>query len=141
MLAEAVDADAGLALDDRPDGAVLELHDLGDLGERADLVQLGRVADVLLLSLALGHEGDRAAGFDRGVERGDALLAADLEGDDHLREDDRLPERDERELAHLGGGGLGLARRRGRRSLGHHWSPWVPAAGSAMRFGCLVSGG
>ena len=27
---------AGLALDDRPDGAVLELDDLGDLGERAD---------------------------------------------------------------------------------------------------------
>ena len=120
-LAEAVDADAGLALDDRPDGAVLELHDLGDLGERADLVQLGRVADVLLLSLALGHEGDRAAGFDRGVERSDALLAADLEGDDHLREDDGLPERDERELAHLGGGGLGLGLgRRGRRSLGHY---------------------
>ena len=59
-LREAVDPDAALALDDRPDGAVLELDDLGDLGQRADRVELGRVADVLLLGLALGHEGDRA---------------------------------------------------------------------------------
>jgi hypothetical protein len=35
-------ARARLALDDRPDGAVLELDDLGDLGQRADGVQLGR---------------------------------------------------------------------------------------------------
>ena len=95
-----MDAQARLALDDRPDGAVLELDDLGDLGERADGVELGRVVDVLLLGLALGDERDRAALGDRGVERVDALLAADLERDDHLREDDRLPERDERQLAH-----------------------------------------
>ena len=31
-----------LALDDGAHGAVLELDDLGDLGQRADLVQLGR---------------------------------------------------------------------------------------------------
>ena len=41
-LREAVHAEPALALDDRPDGAVLELDDLGDLGERADRVQLGR---------------------------------------------------------------------------------------------------
>ena len=35
-LGEAVHAQARLALDDRPDGAVLELDDLGDLGQRAD---------------------------------------------------------------------------------------------------------
>ena len=72
-------AQARLALDDRPDGAVLELDDLGDLGQRADGVQLGGVVDVLLLGLALGDERDGAALGDRGVERVDALLAADLE--------------------------------------------------------------
>src|SRR3954449_5755641 len=38
---EAVDAEASLALDDRADRPVLELHDLGDLGQRADGVELG----------------------------------------------------------------------------------------------------
>ena len=37
-----MDAQAPLALDDGADGAVLELDDLGDLGERADRVELGR---------------------------------------------------------------------------------------------------
>ena len=97
--AEAEDAQAPLALDDRPDGAVLELDDLGDLGQRADGVELGGVVDVLLLGLALGDQRDGSAVGDRGVERVDALLAADLERDDHLREDDGLPECDERELA------------------------------------------
>jgi hypothetical protein len=36
---------------------------------------------------------------DRGVQRGDALLAADLERHDHLREDDGLAQGDERQLA------------------------------------------
>ena len=111
-----------LALDDGPDGAVLELDDLGDLGQRADLVELGRVGDVLLLGLALGHERDRPAVGDRGVERVDALLAADLERHDHLGEDDRLPERDERQLARDGGGGRRFVDR-GGRSLGHRGSP------------------
>ena len=46
-LGEAVDAHPALALDDRPDGPVLELDDLGDLRQRADGVQLGRIVDVL----------------------------------------------------------------------------------------------
>ena len=90
-----MDAQAALALDDRPDRAVLELHDLGDLGQRADGVELGGIVDVLLLGLALGDERDGSALGDGGVERVDALLAADLERDDHLGEDDGLPEGDE----------------------------------------------
>ena len=112
---EAADADTPLALDDGPDGAVLELHDLGDLGQRADLVELGGIGDLLLLGLPLGDERDGAAVLDGGIERGDALLAPDLERDDHLGEDDRLPEGDERQLTRRGCGLLG----RGRRSLGH----------------------
>jgi hypothetical protein len=95
-----------------------ELDDLGDLRQGADGIELGGVVDVLLLGLALGDERDRAAVGDRRVERVDALLAADLEGNDHLREDDGLPERDERELARFHGR-CGLLIDRGGRSLGH----------------------
>ena len=102
-----ISVQAGLALDDRPDGAVLELDDLGDLGQGADGVQLGRGLDVLLLGLALGDERDRAALGDGGVERVDALLAADLERDDHLGEDDGLAEGDERQLARAVGVSIG----------------------------------
>ena len=83
---EPVDAQPTLALDDGADGPVLELDDLGDLRERPDAVQLGRVVDVLLVRLALGDERDRPVLGDRGVERGNALLASHLERDDHLRE-------------------------------------------------------
>ncbi len=83
------------------------------------VVELGRVVDVLLLGLALGDQRDRPAVGDGGVERVDALLAADLERHDHLREDDRLAERDERQLARAGSGGRGLLVDRGGRSLGH----------------------
>jgi hypothetical protein len=109
-LREAVEAEAGLALDDRPDGAVLELDDLGDLRQRADAVQLGRLADVLLLGLALGDERDRAAFGDGRVQRGDALLTTDLERHDHLREDDRLAQGDERQLEGLRALGGGIVR-------------------------------
>ena len=83
---EPVDAQAALSLDDGADGPVLELDHLGDLGERPDRVQLGRVLDVLLIRLSLGHEGDGSAIGDGGIERVDALLPTDLERDDHLRE-------------------------------------------------------
>ena len=59
-LDEAEQAHALLALDDGTDRAVLELDDLGDLGQRADGVQLARLGDVLLLGLALRHQRDRA---------------------------------------------------------------------------------
>ena len=90
-----------LALDDGTHGAVLGLHDLGDLGERADRVELAGLGDVLPLGLALGHERDeRIRGHSR-VECLDRLLAADLERHDHLREDDRLSQRDEWQDARL----------------------------------------
>ena len=48
---------------------------------------------------ALGDQRDRAAPGDGGVEGRDALVPADLEGHDHLREDDRLAQGDEGQLA------------------------------------------
>ena len=53
--------------------------------------------DVLALGLALGDQGDGRAVGDGLVEGLDRLLAADLEGHDHLREDDRLAQGDERQ--------------------------------------------
>ena len=116
-LGEAVHAQARLALDDCANRAVLELDDLGDLGQRADRVELGGVGDVLLLGLALGDECDWSAIGDRGIERCDALVATHLQRDDHLGEDDRFPECDERELAH--GISRDLDLDRGGRSVGH----------------------
>ena len=143
---EAEQAKALLALDDGAHGAVLELDDLGDLGQRADRVQLGRVGDVLAVGLALRHQRDGRAVGDRLVERLDRLVAADLEGHDHLREDDRLAQRDERRAsgaapsargsgAVVSGvlGGLG----------GHRLSCWVVATGSvgSIRRGVHVGRG
>ena len=119
---EAVDAQAPLALDDRPDGAVLQLDDLGDLGQGAHGIKLGGIADLLLLGLTLGDERDRRPLGDRGVERVDALLAAHLERDDHLGEDDRLAKRDERDVPDAGFAGGVLLFDRGGRSLGHQIS-------------------
>ena len=63
-----------LALDDGAHRAVLELDDLGDLGQRADVVQLGRVGDVFAVGLALGDQRDRAA-FGDGLVEGRRLLS------------------------------------------------------------------
>ncbi len=115
---EAVDAQARLALHDRADRAVLELHDLGDLRERPDGVQLSGVGDVFLLSLALRDERNGSAVGHRRVERVDALLAADLQWHDHLGEDDRLPKRDEGQVLRNPFAGLLRLVRLGRSS-GH----------------------
>ena len=125
-LGEAADMQPTLSLDDGPDGPVLELDDLGDLRQGADGVELGRVGDVLLLSLALGDEGDRTAVGDGGIERVHALLASDLERHDHLGEDDRLPERHEGQLPGHGLGPLGVVLL--GRSTGH----------SGFSCGCLA---
>ena len=55
------------------------------------------LADLLLLARALGDQRDRLGGADGTVERLDAPVAADLEGDDHLGEDDRVAQGDERQ--------------------------------------------
>ena len=117
-LDEAEDAQPALALDDGPDRAVLELDDLGDLGQRSDRVQLGRIVDLLALGLALGDQRDGSAGGDGRVQRGDALLASNLERHDHLGEDDRLAQGDERQLARTRMADVFFRRRLGgRRSV------------------------
>ena len=93
------EAQALLALDDGTHRAVLRLHDLGDLRQRADRVELARLGDVLALGLALRHEGDRPTSATAASSGFDGLVAADLERHDHLREDDGLAQRDERQHA------------------------------------------
>ena len=63
-----------------------------------DVVELRGIFDLLALRLALGHQGDRAVRGNGGIEGGDALLAPHLERHDHLGEDDRLAQGDERKL-------------------------------------------
>ncbi len=99
-LGEAEHLEPGLALDDGPDRAVLQLDDLGDLGQGADLVELRGIFDLLALRLALSHQGDGPARLDGGVEGGDALVAPNLERHDHLGEDDGLAQGDEGKLDH-----------------------------------------
>ena len=148
---EAVHAEPALALHDGTHGSVLELDHLGDLGERADRVELGGVADLLRLGAPLGHQRDQAPVGDGRVERVDALLATHLERHDHLREDDRLAKRDERQLA---GPGLGRTAARPSSVLGitPSWRVWdagaprfgvpadrpVPPSGGALRVGAGV---
>ncbi len=136
-LREAVHAHAGLALDDRPDRPVLELDDLGDLGHRPDAVQLARIGDVLLVGLALGHQRDAAALGHGGIEGRDALLPADLQRHDHLREDHGLAERDERQLRDRDGV---LVVRVGRL-LRHRFSYWFVVRGVSAASGFGGRGG
>ena len=89
-----------------------------------------------------GSRGRSGRRLDGGVERGDALLAADLERDDHLREDDGLPERDERQLAHSAVGS-GSARATGSLVAWPSVVSLGAGVGSAMRLrdcGCRVDG-
>ena len=99
-LDEVEQADPALSLDDRADRAVLEADHLGDLRQRPDRVELLDAADLVLLARALGDESHRLRGAHGTVERLDAPIASDLEGDDHLGEDHRVAQRDERQHLH-----------------------------------------
>ena len=145
---EAVHAQTALALDDGTHGAVLELHHLGDLGERPDPVELRWLADLLRLRPPLGDQRDEASFGDGGVERVDALLATHLERHDHLGEDDRLAKCNERQIARPGlGRALGvfsgsrhhaLLARLGRwRSPGRGAGPATGAAGRGSAAGWM----
>ena len=120
------------ALDQHLDGAVGELEQLQDGGERADVVDVleARVIDVRLL---LGHQQDLLAGTHRDVQGQDRLLPADEQRDDHVRIDHHVTQRQD---------GYALADLRVvfRHLALHH--PWIdqdifpgalPRAGAAAR--------
>ena len=62
-------------------------------------MQLVDRGDLLLLWFTLGDQGDPAASGSRGANGGNALIAANLERRNHLREDDDLAQWDEGEGA------------------------------------------
>ena len=79
-----------------------------------------------------------------GVERGDALLPPHLERNDHLREDDRLPEGDERQLTQLGRAGLCCSSSSGvdgRLAIRVSLDAGRWAGDGAVRFGFTGGGG
>ena len=121
--------DAALALHDGADGAVLQADDLGDLGQRADGVQLVDRVDLLGLGGALGDERHRLRGADGAVERLDAALAADLQRHDHLGEDDGVAQGHQRQHLDL----LGIALFGVLRSSVARWRPGCRASLSRMR--------
>src|SRR5438876_974182 len=64
--------DALLSLHDGADGAVLQANDLGDLGQRADAVQLVDAVHLFGLGAALRDQRHRGAGTHRAIQRLDA---------------------------------------------------------------------
>jgi hypothetical protein len=91
------------ALDQHLDGAVGQLEQLQDGGQRADLVHVAQ-AGLIHVRLLLGDEHDLLAGLHGVVERLDRAFPADEQRDHHVRIDDHVPERQH------GGAGLGALR-------------------------------
>ena len=99
---DAVHAGALLALDQDLHGAVGELEHLQDGGDAADLEHVGNRRLVLGRGL-LGHQHDAAFRFHGGLERLDALGPTHEQRDDHVREDDDVAQRQERQVDRVGG--------------------------------------
>jgi hypothetical protein len=96
-LEELHDPHAPHALHQRLRGAIGELELLQDVGDAADLVHvLGR--RILDLRRPLGDEGDLMPAAHGLLERDDRALAADEERHDEVREEDEVPQGDQREF-------------------------------------------
>ncbi len=78
------------------------MHDLGDLGQRPNCVQLGRIIDLFALGLALCYQRNWTALGHGRVERGHALVSPHLKRHDHLWKDDRLAQGYEGKLPDTG---------------------------------------
>ncbi|GJD96834.1 hypothetical protein OCOJLMKI_4060 [Methylobacterium iners] len=89
--AEAGDLGAAGALDEHLHGAVGQLQELQDGGQRADLVD-GVGGRIVVARVDLGREQDVAVGPDRLLEGADRLFASDEERHDHVREHDDVAE-------------------------------------------------
>ena len=85
------EARAGKPLHD-DDGVLIALFDAGDLAHRADFVQVfnGRL---VRFRLALQHGDDLAVPLGGGLERGQGGAPPHLDGDEKLRENERIAQR------------------------------------------------
>ena len=93
---EALDPGAGVALDQHLDRAVGQLEQLQDAGDGADAVDVV-AAGIVLARILLRHQQDLLVVLHHLLERVDRLLAPDEQRDDHVREDDDVPQRQHRE--------------------------------------------
>ena len=90
------------AFDQHLHGAVGQLQHLQDASRRSRPRTCRRLGLVLAGGL-LGDQHDLAAGFHRGFERLDRLGAADEQRNHHVREDDDVAQRQQRQRDRLGG--------------------------------------
>ena len=93
---EAADARAALALDQHLHGAVGQPHELDDRADGSELEDVRRVG-IVGLRVALCGQHERAAARHRLVERAHRLLAPDEKRHDHVREDDDVAQRQQRQ--------------------------------------------
>ena len=92
---EGLDLRARGALDQNLDGAVGQLQQLQDIGERADVVD--RVGfRIVVGGIDLGGKQDLLFRAHHLFQRLDRLLAADEQRNDHVREHDDVAQREDR---------------------------------------------
>ena len=94
---DGLDAGALRAFDQHLDGAVGQLEHLQDVGEAADAVEILRLR-LILGGGFLGQQQDALAAFHRHFERLDGFRATDEERNDHVREDDHIAQRQQRQF-------------------------------------------
>ena len=87
---------ARAALDQHAHGAVGQLQQLQHGGGDADLVQVG-AAGIVLGGVELRDQENLLVGRHRRLQRGHRLVAPDEQRDDHVREDDDVPQRQDGE--------------------------------------------
>ncbi len=107
---DALDAGALRAFDQHLDRAIGQLQHLQDVRDAADLVDVLGFG-LVLRRVLLRDQHDAFAGFHRSFERLDRLRTADEQRNDHVREDDHVAQRQQRQ-------GRGFR----RQDLGRHSS-------------------
>jgi hypothetical protein len=89
------------ALDQHLDRPVRQLQQLQNARDGADRVQVAR-SRIVDIRTALGDQQDLLAARHRGFQRSHGLLASDEQRNDHMREDDHVAQRQDRQLGRFG---------------------------------------
>jgi hypothetical protein len=97
LVLDGFDASTLRAFDENLDGAVGQLEHLQDIGHAADAIEILRFR-LILGGRFLGQQQDALAAFHGHFERLDRFRATDEERDDHVREDDDIAQRKQRQF-------------------------------------------
>ena len=130
---EGLDAGAGGALDQHLDGAVGQLQELQHARHGADAVDVV-AAGIVLARALLGDEQDLLVVLHHLLEGLNRLLATDEQRNDHVREDDDVPEWQDGEDADLRGIGHATSLRLGGRHPAAQRKPTMKVAAGAGPF-------